>query len=302
MSNIERLEYRRFTEKSEIDKNLNVLEGIITGIEIDGQINDDELMELSNWLESLKSYKRIKAITEISNHLEEAISDRILSIEEKEDLLWLFKQFRTPDTKYYDLITSEIQYLHGILHGILADNVINENEIKGLKKWIFEHEELQGIYPYDELLSLVISVTTNGSISKEEENLLKVFFSYFIDIKNSRTIDIAEIYKLRAEINIQGICAVDPLIVIEQKEFCFTGISGKAKRTDFERIVNSTGGVFTNSVRKSTNFLIIGDGGNPCWAFSAYGRKVEKAMNMRKEGHPIVLVHELDFWDALDGY
>ena len=30
---------------------------------------------------------------------------------------------------------------------------------------------------------------------------------------------------------------------------------------------------------------IVGDNGNPAWAFSCYGRKVEKAIDMRKGGH-----------------
>jgi len=31
-----------------------------------------------------------------------------------------------------------------------------------------------------------------------------------------------------------------------------------------------------------------------------YGRKVEKAIQLRKEGHKIILVHENDFWDAIE--
>lgn len=36
----------------------------------------------------------------------------------------------------------------------------------------------------------------------------------------------------------------------------------------------------------------------PCWAFSCYGRKVEEAMNMRKQGYKISIVKEIDFIDA----
>ena len=50
---------------------------------------------------------------------------------------------------------------------------------------------------------------------------------------------------------------------------------------------------------KKTNYLIIGSEGNTCWAFSCYGRKVEKAMEMRKNGVNIVLVNEIDFWDSI---
>ena len=55
-----------------------------------------------------------------------------------------------------------------------------------------------------------------------------------------------------------------------------------------------------NSVSKKTNYLIVGDDGNPCWAYACYGRKVEKAINLRKEGAQIIIVHENDFWDEVE--
>lgn len=299
---IERLDYRKFTQKSEIDKNLNVLEGIIQGISIDGRINDKERAELTNWVDSLKPYYRIKAIREVSRYLQEALTDEIITNEEKEDLLWLCKKVRSKETDYYDFVTKEIQRLHGLLHGILADNKIGEAELQGLKKWIFEHEDLQGIYPYDEILSLLISILEDGIVTAEEEKLLKAYFSEFIDFSRSTTIDLEEIEALRQEITIAGLCAVDPTIIWENREFCFSGISSRVRRKDFADIVKSTGATFSESLRKSTNYLVVGDSGNPCWAFSAYGRKVERAKAMRKSGHSILIVHEIDFWDALDGF
>jgi len=48
-----------------------------------------------------------------------------------------------------------------------------------------------------------------------------------------------------------------------------------------------------------TDYLVLGTDGNPCWAFACYGRKVEKVIQLRKEGHKIILLHENDFWDAI---
>ena len=47
------------------------------------------------------------------------------------------------------------------------------------------------------------------------------------------------------------------------------------------------------------DYLIVGADGNPCWAFACYGRKIEKAMELRKAGARIALVHESDFHDAV---
>ena len=52
-------------------------------------------------------------------------------------------------------------------------------------------------------------------------------------------------------------------------------------------------------ISKKTDYLIIGDTNNACWSYACYGRKVEKALDLRKSGHTIVLVHEFDVFDAI---
>ena len=47
------------------------------------------------------------------------------------------------------------------------------------------------------------------------------------------------------------------------------------------------------------DYLVIGAEGNPCWSYACYGRKVERAVELRKEGLRIMIVHERDFHDAL---
>ena len=63
--------------------------------------------------------------------------------------------------------------------------------------------------------------------------------------------------------------------------------------------ITGLGAVFSPNVTSQTHYLVVGAGGNPCWAFSCYGRKVEKAVDARKSGNPILIVHESDFWDAV---
>jgi hypothetical protein len=63
--------------------------------------------------------------------------------------------------------------------------------------------------------------------------------------------------------------------------------------------VNRLGGDVLNGVNAKLNYLVIGADGNPCWAYACYGRKVEKAVELRKKGKRIVIVHENDFHDAL---
>ncbi len=88
------------------------------------------------------------------------------------------------------------------------------------------------------------------------------------------------------------ICSLAPV-------FRFTGASKNGPRKELEQIIANNGGIFKNTVTKATDYLIVGNDGNPCWAFSCYGRKVEKAIELRKSGSNMLIVHEDDFWKAL---
>ena len=64
--------------------------------------------------------------------------------------------------------------------------------------------------------------------------------------------------------------------------------------------ITQLGGKARSSVSAKTDYLVVGNAGNPCWAYACYGRKIEEAVNLRKEGASVVIVNETDFWDAVD--
>jgi NAD-dependent DNA ligase len=260
-------------KKAEIDKAFHTLEGILTGIGIDDKINDKEVQSLISWCNSYELYSAIKPIQEIIEVINDFLSDGILDKDEKEDILWLCNNFTTNNV-YFDVITSDIQKLQGILTGILADGIINDREIRSLSEWIGDNEQLSGTYPYDEINSLLTSILMDNKIDDKERAILEVFFSEFI--------------------------AVCPDISIPNNTFCFTGISSKTTRNEIKDLIFSLGGTYKNTISLKTDYLIIGNNNNKCWTFSCYGRKVEQAVNMRKKGRKIIVTHENDFWDAVE--
>lgn len=42
-----------------------------------------------------------------------------------------------------------------------------------------------------------------------------------------------------------------------------------------------------------------GNTGNPYRSYSCYGRKIEEAVALRKEGAKVQIINETDFWDAV---
>lgn len=289
-------QYRKFTQKSETDKSLHVLEGILKGINADRQINANEICELKEWCGLHYPQIGKPPYDEIIPLILSAAEDGIISSEEYENISWLCKNLTT-DNKYYDVITADMQRLHGIMHGILADGNVTTDELRGLQDWINDHSNLMGIYPYDELEALIYKILEDKIIDEDEQKILRLFLSQFSELSES-AYSVSGLEQIKKEIQLPTICTMNPNITFTGKYFCFTGISSKGDRSFIKGKIDDLGGIFEENITKKTNYLIIGDKNNPCWAFSCFGRKVEKAMEKRKSGEDIQIVKEIDFWDA----
>ncbi|MBU5670281.1 BRCT domain-containing protein [Paenibacillus sp. MSJ-6] len=291
------VDYSQFMSKANFEKSLNSLLGLIEGIRADQEVSQAEVDELRNWL-SLNEYRSTYPFKEIIPIIEQALSDGVVTIDEVEDISWVCQNYLEINP-YYDAITTDLHILQGIIHGILSDNKIEYSELSYLKEWLNDHDHLESMFPYDEIYSLLHTVMKDGMLDLNETLLLKAFFSDFIDTSISYNIHSGEMEQLKNQMNISGICALGPNIEFDGKLFCFTGESTRMTRSEIEKVILSKGGFFNKGITKKTNYLIVGSGGNPCWAFSCYGRKIEQAIKLRKQGMNVIIAHEIDFWDAL---
>lgn len=286
--------YMKFTSRSRLDQSINSLLGLIEGISIDKAINTSEVNFLDQWLSEHSELFARHPFNEISPVVRKAVADGVLSQDERDDIMWLCERLRS--TEYYDKTTSDLQRLHALLGGIIADGVISEEELRGLSSWLQDHEHLKTCWPYDEVDSLVLAVLADGKIDEFEHKMLKDFFSEFIALHDNRTIVSPSITEAN---NLVGLCAVCPEIDFVGSKFCFTGTSARYSRTMLSTTVSELGGEVVASISAKVNYLIIGADGNPCWAFACYGRKVEKAVELRKSGVRLLIIHENDFHDAV---
>ena len=286
--------YLKFSGRQRLEKAVNSLLGIVEGISADSKINSREVAFLDAWLEDHRELARSHPYNELMPVVSDALADGFIADDEKQDIVWLCGKLRS--SQFVDLATADIQRLHAVLGGIAADGLISESELEGLSTWLSGHEHLKTLWPYDEVDSLVTSVLQDRKIDSDEQKILLNFFSTFTAILDDRVIaspPITENYRT------VGLCAVCPDIVFNGSTFCLTGASAKYKRSEFADLVLRLGGSVASSVSKKVNYLVIGAEGNPCWMYACYGRKVEKAVELRKQGVPLVIVHEHDFHDAV---
>lgn len=287
--------YFEFTGRQRRDTALHTLEGFLEGIGMDHVINPREHAELHDWLKRHESLGDDDlAFRDLQSTLVRAMADGVLQPEEIADLKSLCQRAEST-SRYYEWATHAMQELHGVLHGLIADLAINEQELRGLQSWLESYEDMKGLWPITEVESLVAKILADGRIDESEHRLALHFFSEFVgDSPLKEKLAVAR----PTDFTIGGICALAPEIQFASRVFCFTGISSKGPRKLFADTVVDRGGSFIDNVRSELDYLVIGDNDNPCWAYSCYGRKVERVIEMRRSGHRALIVHERDFWDC----
>lgn len=288
--------YFRFTGRGRLEKSINTLLGLLEGIAIDGQVTPGEVAMLRMWLADHQDVEKRHPFSELIPALANAVADGVLDREEREDLTWLCQRLKS--TAFCDMVTADLQRLHALVGGIAADGSITAEEMRGLSDWLSEHEHLRTCWPYDEIETLTTKVLADGHIDEVEHRMLLDFFTEFLAVLDERTIVRPAVFD-GAEQTIGALCSVAPQVTFPKRTFCFTGASTKYRRAEFEQLVQRLGGEPLPGVSAKLHYLVIGAEGNPCWAFACYGRKVEKAVALRRKGVLVVILHENDFHDAV---
>lgn len=293
------LSYIPYTGPARRDKALHTLTGFLNGIAMDQEVNLLENRELEYWLREYESIgTRDYAFSALVRLIHGAMADGKLTYEEVEDIRSWCQRMES-GSSYYAPLTHRIQELHGILHGIVADTKINELELGRLAGWLDDTGDYRKYWPIGEIETAVVRALQDGRINTTEHAYLLRYFSSFGDV--STDVRAAAPALTEAEFRLDGVCAIDPEIIFADRSFCFTGGSEKHSRNEFVEMIHARGGLHATHVRQDIDYLVVCDGGNPCWAFAAYGRKIERVMDYRKQGHPIIVTREVDFLDALAG-
>lgn len=95
-------------------------------------------------------------------------------------------------------------------------------------------------------------------------------------------------------------CTYDSLSIIG-KNICLSGDFDFGSKADIAKLLTSIGAYIHETVKRDTDFLIVGGQGSDAWAAGNYGNKVKKALEMQAKGNGIKLLREADFLAALGG-
>jgi NAD-dependent DNA ligase len=175
----------------------------------------------------------------------------------------------------------------------MIDDSLSEEEINGLRHFLLEFSDLLYDWPYSFLLAKVNSILEDDFISKDEIRDLEQTVRDFLGNTLQNT---------GAVTGLSTILPIDKnvLVSFEQKSFCFTGQFRCGKRKTCHSITEERGGLIKSSVVMDLDYLVLGELASRDWIETNYGRKIQKAMDLReKKCSNIAVISETDWMSAL---
>lgn len=178
----------------------------------------------------------------------------------------------------------QIDTLIGLSKGLIADGIVNQSEAEFLYSWLIQNRQATDNPIILNLLEKVSTMLEDGILDEDESSEL---LSILQAISGEKS-EIGELSKT-------GSLPVNnpmPSIIFEEKTFLFTGTCAFGTRKQCQIAIESLGGINAKSVTKSLDYLILGTYVTDSWAHESFGRKIEKAMEYRDNGIPLVIVTE----------
>lgn len=186
-------------------------------------------------------------------------------------------------------IVKSLNTLMGLVSGIVSDGELNEIEIRYLNMWRLENQHIATQYPASVIFRRIHEVLIDDVLTKEERDHL------LSELKILSGNDFSNTGSALPE-HISSAFDDDPLVIIEENEFVFTGEFIFGTRIACETAVVRRGGTVKTQITRNTNYLVVGSRSSPDWIVENFGRKIQKATEMAESGdYEIAIVRENDW-------
>ncbi|MCQ2748937.1 MAG: hypothetical protein MJ246_02780 [Clostridia bacterium] len=156
---------------------MSKLYGIINGITADGEINDQEILKINNWISDNEELRAKKPYGYVLGLLDELKNSDSVSEKNKCLLLNTTNLYIKENINENEILG--VSQLDGIMEGLEVDGTINESEAEMLSAWCDEHEYLMMYDSFANIYNIVREAIEDGEISEFEENEIKKSYMAF---------------------------------------------------------------------------------------------------------------------------
>ncbi len=274
----EHLMQTSYIDNAVLRKSISEFFGVVRGFSIDNVINSEEMLFIENWANENRKYSDHSEISDIISAIENILEDGVITINEINSLQ---KSMKTHlDSMSTSPVTLATQILDGILKGITIDGKINEDECKNLRQWLYDNIYLSDHFPFNKTIEMIDKVLEDEIITKEESEYITSVIQEMLN----------PVECLKSQVN-----------SIDGKHICLSGnfAYGSGHKSDVEKYIVDRGGIIDSSVKKTTDYLLIGSCECQAYSNGTYGTKVKKAIEYNDKGCNIQILKESDFFSTI---
>ena len=188
-----------------------------------------------------------------------------------------------------------ISQLSGVCAGILADGVVNPDEVTFFADWVRKFAPLAPTWPFSEILGRLDRIFADGRCDDDERDELRDVMKALCGYEDKPSA--SQAYASTLPVNSP---LPDP-IVFPERTFNVTGKFSFGTRKKVMEAISARGGIPSNSTpTESSDYLVIGVFASRDWIESSHGRKIERAIELRDSGSGIAIIPE-DYWRKFIG-
>ena len=184
-------------------------------------------------------------------------------------------------------VSKAIDQLSGICSGVLADGTVSETEARFFADYVRKFAAYEPVWPFTDILARVEHIFADGQCNDDEREELKaVMEALCVHAEQTKP---EETYSATLPLD-------SPLpspILFPERNFVITGRFAYGARRKVSEAILTRGGIPTESTpTRETHYLVIGLFASRDWANTNYGRKIDRAVELRDSGSGISIISE----------
>lgn len=184
-------------------------------------------------------------------------------------------------------VSKAIDQLSGICAGILADGVVTEKEAAFFAEWVRKFAPYEPVWPFTDILARIDRIFADGHCDAEEQEELKAIMEALCGYTSSSAPE--ETYSTSLPLN----SPLPDQVTFSKHVFNITGKFSLGTRQKVMEAIRKHGGTpFDSSPTRDSHYLVIGTFASRDWAHTNYGRKIERAVELRESGSGIAIISE----------
>lgn len=271
-----------FSFTREKQKAMHGLKGILSGIVADKRLNEKEFLFLDAWLKSQQYLSEDADVLDILSRVGDILEDGLISRDELSSMQKRIEEIASNKDIPAENRVAQMDELLGFVTGVASDGVLNDEEIVAMSDWLKRNAEIHNLWPATIIGNRLATILEDGVVTDEERaDLMSV-----ISRVTGKEPEVS--YEASTEVWEDK---VDSLRV-PGAIYCLTGDFVSGDRDSVDTMLKCLGAKTSTAVNRSVDYLVIGTLASRDWLYTSHGRKIEKALLLKREGSDITVITE----------